>query len=159
MGSDNSVLESKPKYFPQTEIAKENTFFLRDLFINNKNSDGYIDQLGLSHITNNLIDKPTLEIIFQICASRNKKLSYNDFLYFYSLLKTKTFYAKLNFIIYFIFIKDENLSKYIYIKNVNKYYKRSYLLSKILLNENIINTDIIEKKKFLILLKIISKKK
>ena len=153
MGSDNSASEVKPKYLPQSEIAKENTIFLRELFKRNRNSNGYLDLFGLSYITNNLIDKSNLEIILKMCSSRNNNLSYNDFLYYNALLKTKIFDSKLNFIIYFIFMEDEKQSKDIYINKVNKYYKKSFILSYILLDENIINTDIIEKSKLFAFIK------
>ena len=147
MGSDNVVSEPKIKYLPESEIKIENSFFLRDLFNKYKNSDGFINQIGLSKMTNYLIDKSTLDIIIKICGSRNNKLIYSDLLYFYALLKTKRFDAKLNFILYFIFMTNEHLNKEIYISLVKKFYKISNLLSSILLNENIINNDKIEKSK------------
>ena len=145
MGSDNSNEVNNTKFLPQTEINRENSYFLRDLYLKYKNSDGYIDLMGLSRMTNNLIDKSTLCIILKICSSKENKLKYNDFVYFYALLKTKRFSAKMNFILYFIFPSNPSKTKNNYISQVNYYYKHSYTLSKILLDENIINKDIITK--------------
>ena len=145
MGSDNVIVEQKPKYLPKSEIVKENNYILRDLFNKYKNYDGNINLLGLSKMTNNLIEKSTLEIIIKICCSKENKLLYIDFLYFYALLKTKIFDAKLNFILYFVFAGNAFDMKDNYIFNVKKFYQNSYFLSKILLNEFIINKEIIEK--------------
>ena len=146
MGYDIDVIE-KEKYLSDTEINKENNLFLRELFMKYKNYNGAITPFALSRMLNNLIDDSILNKIFEFCSSKDNTLIYNDFLYFYTLLKTKSFNAKMNFILYFIFSNELSITKDVYIYNVKKYYHNSYLLYKTLLNENIINDNKIEKEK------------
>ena len=148
MGTDISTKEKKRKFLSDSDLIKENNNYLRELFLKYKNFDGLINQNGLYRMTNGLIDKSILEIIFKICSTKENKLLYNDLLYFYALLKTKSFDAKMNFLLYFIFSDNSIITKEIYKNKVKKYYQNSYQLYKIFLNENIIlNNNKIEKTK------------
>ena len=143
MGSDN-IIEQKPKLLHNNDIIKENSSFLANLFMKYKNYDGLITKVGFNKMTNGLIDRQIIDEIFEICSSKDKKFIYNDFVYFYALLKTKLFGPKLNFLLYFIFSKNNSLTKEKYISSVKFYYHNSDLLY-LFLDENIINNDKIEK--------------
>ena len=157
MGSDNTP--QKERYLSKEEIKKETDIFIIDLFQKYKNFEGVLSKNDFNKIANGLIDNNIINIIFNICSSKNEKLSKNDFFYFYSLLKTKSFKAKINFLIYFIFGENTLLKKETYILIVKKYYKNSLLLSKIFLDKNIINEEIIEKEKVIEFIKINYKSK
>ena len=147
MGSDNSP--QKERYLSKDEIKKEADNFVIDLFQKYKNYEGVLSQNDFNRIVNGLIDSSTINIIFQLCSSKNDKLSKNDFLYFFALLKTKSFDAKINFLLYFVFGENTIIKKETYISLVNKYYKNSLLLNKIFLDNNIIKEEIVEKEKVL----------
>ena len=61
--------------------------------------------------------------------------------YFYSLLVTPSFEAKLNFLLDFIFIKNNKLPKEKYIKKVNIYFENSKKLTDIFLDKNLIDDN------------------
>ena len=61
--------------------------------------------------------------------------------YFYSLLVTPSFEAKLNFLLDFIFIKNNKLPKEKYIKKVNIYFENSKKLTDIFLDKNLIEDN------------------
>ena len=143
MGSDNS--QEKQRYLTKEEIKKETDNFVLELFQKNKNIEGNISKIDFNRITNGLIDIGIIKIIFQLCSSKNERLSKNDFKYFYALLKTKSFVAKSNFLLYFIFGKNTALETSEYISLVKKYYMNSPSLYEIFLNNNIINNQVIEK--------------
>ena len=145
MGSDNS--QEKHRYLTKEEIKKETDNFVLELFQKNKNIEGNISKIDFNRITNGLIDNGIIKIIFQLCSSKNEKLSKNDFIYFYALLKTKSFDAKTNFLLYFIFGKNTLLETSEYISLVKKYFVNSPSLYEIFLNNNIINNQVIEKEK------------
>ena len=141
MGSDNTIIEKRKKYLPESEINKENNLYLRDLYLKYKNFDGFVTQYGLFQMMNGLIDKSIVDTIFKFCCSRENRFVFKDFLYFYTLLKTKSFDGKTNFLLYFIFEDEEIIRRALYIKRVKFYYSNSHLLYKILLNEKIINSS------------------
>ena len=143
MGSDNSI--EKQRFLTKEEIKKESDNFVLELFQKNKNIEGNISKIDFNRITNGLIDISIIKIIFQLCSSKNERLSKNDFKYFYALLKTKSFVAKSNFLLYFIFGKNTALETSEYISLVKKYYTNSPSLYEIFLNNNIINNQVIEK--------------
>ena len=151
MGSDNNP--QKERYLSKEEIKKERDAFIIDLFQKYKNYEGVLSKNDFNRIANGLIDNNIINIIFKICSSKNDILSKNDFLYFYALLKTKSFNAKINFLLFFIFEENTSLKKEIYISMVKKYYKNSLLLDKIFLDNNIINDEDIEKEKVLTFIK------
>lgn len=141
MGSDNTIIEKKERYLPKSEINKENNFYLRDLYLKYKNYDGFVTQYGLYQMMNGLIDKSIVDTIFKFCCPREKRFMFKDFLYFYTLLKTKSFEGKTNFLLYFIFEEESNIGRSLYIKRVKLYYHNSHLLYKILLSEKITNSN------------------
>ena len=147
MGSDNTP--QKERYLSKEEIKKEADIFIKDLFQKYKNIDGCLSKNDFRRITNGLIDSRIINKIFKICSSKNDKLSKGDFKYFYALLKTKHFDAKINFLLYFIFGENTVILKETYISLVKKYYENSKLLIDIFLNNNIINNEVIEKVKVL----------
>ena len=145
MGSDNSI--EKQRFLTKDEIKKESDNFILELFQKNKGVEGDISKNDFNRMTNGLIDNDIINIIFQLCSSKNDKLSKNDFKYFYALLKTKSIDAKINFLLYFIFEKNTELESSVYISLVKKYYINSHPLYEIFLNNNIIINQVIEKKK------------
>jgi hypothetical protein len=138
MGS-SAVLRSKT-HLEKSEIdrisSKNN--YINAVFTRAKNVDGFLTIKELNTITNGLVNNKILKKIIQICGSKKDILTYDDFCYFYALLNTSSFEAKLNFLLDFIFIKKEKLPKEKYIKKVKKYFSGSDLLNLIFLNENII---------------------
>ena len=144
MGSENS--QENQRYLTKDEIKKETDNFMLEIFQKNKNIEGNLSKIDFNRITNGLIDNSIINIIFQICSSKNDRLSKNDFKYFYALLKTKNFDAKINFLLYFIFEKNVVIGVQNYLYLVKKYYEKSPALYGIFLNSNIINNEIIEKK-------------
>ena len=147
MGSDNKP--QNPRFLSKDEIKKEIDNFTIELFQKNKNIEGCLSKIDFHRIVNGLIDNSMINIIFDICSSKNDKLTKDDFLYFYALLKTKSYEAKINFLLYFIFEKNTILKKETYIFLVKKYYKNSLFLSRLFLDIGIINNDAIEKEKIL----------
>ena len=145
MGSDNSP--RKERYLSKDEIKKETDNFIIDIFQKYKNFEGVLSQNDFNRIANGLINNSTINIIFRFCSSKNDKLTKNDFLYFFALLKTKSFDAKINFLLYFVFEENIIIKKETYISLVNKYYKNSLLLIKIFLDNNIVDEEIVEKEK------------
>ena len=145
MGSNNTP--KKQRYLSIDEIKKENNNFIIDLFQKYKNFEGFLSKSDFIRITNGLIDSNTTNIIFQICSSKEDKLSKNDFMYFYALLRTKSFDAKLYFLLYFIFEENTILRQITYTLLVKKYYQNSLFLTKVFQDSNIIKNDVIEKEK------------
>ena len=152
MGSDNSP--RKERYLSKDEIKKETDNFIIDIFQKYKNFEGVLSQNDFNRIANGLINNSTINIIFRFCSSKNDKLTKNDFLYFFALLKTKSFDAKINFLLYFVFEENIIIKKETYISLVNKYYKNSLLLIKIFLDNNIVDEEIVEKEKVIKFIKI-----
>ena len=139
MGTNSS---RKKKYLTKTEIdhvlnKKES---LKTLFDKLKNADGFFTIIELRQLTNGLIEEYILKKIIQICGVKEHRLAYWDFLYFYALLNTTSSNIKLNFILDFIFLKKDNISKEKYIRKVKKYFYNSGTLLKLLLIDDIINS-------------------
>ena len=140
MGS-SAVLRSKT-HLEKTEI-KEITL-KNDYFIsmqNTKDEDKLISLKELNIMTNGIIKEKILKKIIQICGSVKDKLKQDDLAYFYSLLVTPSFEAKLNFLLDFIFIKNNKLPKEKYIKKVNIYFENSKKLTDIFLDKNLIDDN------------------
>ena len=140
MGTNSS---NRRKYLKKNEIEavlnkKES---LKFLFEKIKNADGFFTIFELRQLTNGLIEEFILKKIIQICGTKEHRLAYWDFLYFYALLNTTSSYAKLNFILDFIFLKKDSILKEKYIRKVKKYFYNSGILKKILLIDDIINND------------------
>ena len=140
MGTNNS---NRKKYLTKQEIEnvlnkKES---LKIIFEKIKNADGFLTIIELRQLTNGLIEEFILKKIIQICGSKEHRLTYWDFLYFYALLNIKSSEIKLNFVLDFIFTRKEIVIKEKYINKVKKYFYNSGILKKILLSHDIINID------------------
>ena len=116
------------------EITLKNDYIL-SLRENSKDGDKLISLKELNLMTNGIIKEKILKKIIQICGSVKDKLKQDDFDYFYSLLVTPSFEAKLNFLLDFIFIKKNKLPKEKYIHKVNIYFENSKLLTDIFLDK------------------------
>ena len=125
---------SKPEI---NEITIKNEY-ISSLKDNTKEEDKFITIKELNTITNGIIKEKILKKIIQICGSVKDKLTQDDFAYFYSLLVTHSFEAKLNFLLDFIFIKKNKLPKEKYIKKVNTYFENSKLLTDIFLDKSLL---------------------
>ena len=112
---------------------------LKGLFEKFKNADGLITIIELRQLTNGLIEEFILKKIIEICGTKERRLTYWDFLYFYALLNTSSSQTKLNFILDFIFLKKDNILKEKYIHKVKKYFENGGMLLKMLLHDNVIN--------------------
>ena len=119
------------------KICSKNNY-INTIFSKEKNDEDCLTIRELNIITNGLIKEKILKKIIQICASKKEKLTFDDFCYFYALLNTISFEAKLNFLLDFIFIKKEKLPKEKYIKKINKYFLNSELLTDIFLDKELI---------------------
>ena len=140
MGTNSS---NRRKYLKKNEIEavlnkKES---LKALFEKIKNADGFFTIFELRQLTNGLIEEFILKKIIRICGTKEHRLAYWDFLYFYALLNTSSSFAKLNFVLDFIFLKKDSVLKEKYIRKVKKYFYNSGILKNILLADDIINND------------------
>ena len=122
------------------EITLKNDYIL-SLRENSKDGDKLISLKELNIMTNGIIKEKILKKIIQICGSVKDKLKQDDFDYFYSLLVTPSFEAKLNFLLDFIFIKKNKLPKEKYIHKVNIYFENSKLLTDIFLDKALIDNN------------------
>ena len=140
MGTNSSY---KKKYLTKSEIdhvlSKKES--LKNLFDKIKNAEGFFTIFELRQLTNGLIEECILKKIIQICGTKERRLAYWDFLYFYALLNTTSANVKLNFILDFIFLKKDNIIKEKYILKAKKYFFNGGILLKLLLNDDIINND------------------
>ena len=138
MGS-SAVLRSTT-YLEKSEIEKisSKNKYINAVFSREKNVDGFLTIKELNNITNGLLNSKILKKIIQICGSKKDKLTYDDFCYFYALLITSSLEAKLNFLLDFIFIKKDKLSKEKYINKIKKYFNGSDLLNEIFLEDKLI---------------------
>ena len=140
MGTNSSY---KKKYLTKSEIdhvlSKKES--LKNLFEKIKNAEGFFTIFELRQLTNGLIEECILKKIIQICGTKERRLAYWDFLYFYALLNTTSANVKLNFILDFIFLKKDNIIKEKYILKAKKYFFNGGILLKLLLNDDIINND------------------
>ena len=141
MGS-SSVLRKKT-HLEKLEIEKLCSInqLINQVFINAKNEDGFLTIKELKMITNGLLNEKILKKIIQICGSKKKRLTYDDFCYFYALLNTSSFSAKINFLLDFIFIKKDKLSKEKYINKIYKYFNGSKLLTRVFLDEQLMQNS------------------
>ena len=138
MGSSESL--RKKKYLTKEEIddiISKNVNLLQ-IFKKMKNSDGLLTTNELNIITYGLINPKIRKKIIQICGSITDKLNLEDLCYFYSLLNTNSFEAKLNFLLDFIFIKKDKIPKDKYIHKVFKYLGKSPELLKIFLDSTLL---------------------
>ena len=139
MGSSESTLRKK-KYLTKEEIEVDvsRNIYLLPIFKKIKNSDGLLTTNELNSITYGLINPKIRKKIIQICGSKADKLNLEDLCYFYSLLNTSSYEAKLNFLLDFIFIKKDKLPKEKYIHKVKKYFVGSSFLQLILLDPKLL---------------------
>ena len=135
MGGSESL--RKKKYLSKEKIDNiiSKNVNLLQIFKKMKNSDGLLTINELNIITYGLINQKIRKKIIQICGSITDKLNLDDLCYFYSLLITTSFEAKLNFLLDFIFIKKDKLPKDKYVKKVIKYFGKSPQLLKIFLEQ------------------------
>ena len=144
---NNSELGSKKRYLSKEEISLINNLEvnLNDTIDKYKNSDGVITVKELKNISKGLLSNSICKKIIKICG-KDGKLTNEDFFYFYALLKTDSFKAKLNFILDFIFFKSNKLDKNTYIYRATKYYNKSPNLLNILIDDNLVqNNEFFEK--------------
>ena len=141
MGS-SAVLKSSNHLSQQeiNEIIIKNEYIV-SLKANSKEEDKLISIKDLNSLTNGIIKEKILRKILQVCGSVKDKLTQDDFAYFYSLLVTPSFEAKINFLLDFIFIKKNKLPKEKYIKKVNIYFENSQKLTDIFLDKNLIENE------------------
>ena len=139
MGSSESNLRKK-KYLTKEEIEVDvsRNIYLLPIFKKIKNSDGLLTTNELNTITYGLINPKIRKKIIQICGSKIDKLNLEDLCYFYSIINTTSYEAKLNFLLDFIFIKKDKLPKEKYIHKVQKYFVGSSLLQSILLDPKLL---------------------
>ena len=141
MGS-SAVLKSSNHLTQQeiNEIIIKNEYLV-SLKTNSKDEDKLISLKELNSLTNGIIKEKILRKIMQVCGSVKDKLTHDDFAYFYSLLVTPSFEAKINFLLDFIFIKKNKLPKENYIRKVNTYFENSQKLIDIFLDKNLIDDN------------------
>ena len=147
MGNDSDH-ETKRKYLSKDEILSiKGIDNVNQIFNSNKNAKGIITLIELKNLTRGLLNDSVCKKIIKICGSGENKMTNYDLLYFFALLKTDSIDAKINFILDFIFTKKSILDISKYKKKVNKYYNKSSVLIKILLDSDLINLkEHIEKK-------------
>ena len=153
---NNSEYGANKKYLSKEDIKSINGLesSVNDIFNKYKNSDGVIAVNQLKNISKGLLSIPLCKKIIKICGSKNDKLTKEDLIYFFALLNTNKFDAKLLFLLDFIFCKKNKLDKNKYIHKVTKYYKQSKLLINILLNEKLINKfDVFEREEIIAYIK------
>ena len=140
MGND-SEHETKRKYLSKEEIlSTKGIDNINEIFNSYKNSKGIITINEFKKLTRGLLNDSICKKIMLICGSTEDKITNHDLMYFFALLNTNSFDAKLNFILDFIFTKKNTLNIDKYKKKVNKYYNNSAILRSILLNKNLLNT-------------------
>jgi len=146
MGSNESSLRKK-KYLTQEEIDSiiSKNVNLLPIFKKMKNSDGLLTTNELNIITYGLINPKIRKKIIQICGSKADKLNLEDLCYFYSLINTNSVEAKLNFLLDFIFIKKDKLSKEKYVHKVIKYFVKSQPLQSMFLDPKLLEKEKQEK--------------
>ena len=146
MGSNESSLRKK-KYLTQEEIDSiiSKNVNLLPIFKKMKNSDGLLTTNELNIITYGLINPKIRKRIIQICGSKADKLNLEDLCYFYSLINTNSVEAKLNFLLDFIFIKKDKLSKEKYVHKVIKYFVKSQPLQSMFLDPKLLEKEKQEK--------------
>ena len=155
MGND-SEHETKRKYLSKEEIlSTKGINNINEIFNSYKNSKGIITIDEFKKLTRGLLNDSLCKKIFLICGSTPDKLTNHDLMYFFALLHTNSFEAKLNFILDFIFTKKNSLNIDKYIKKVHKYYNNSTVISNILLNKDLLNAkEQLEKKEVFNFIKI-----
>ena len=131
---NNSDTDSKGRYLSKEEISLIDNIEinLNEIIDKYKNADGVITEKELKNISRGLLSNSICKKIIKICG-KDGKLTNDDFYYFYALLRTDSFKAKLNFILDFIFYKSNKLDKNTYIYRVAKYYNKSPTLFNILI--------------------------
>ena len=139
----SSAVLRKKTHLEKSEIEKicSKNKYINTVFSREKNEDSYLTIKELNIITNGLLNEKILKKIIQICASKKDKLTYDDFCYFYALLNTSSFKAKIDFLLDFIFIKNDKVSKEKYINKINKYFAGSRLLNDIFLDKNLLQNS------------------
>ena len=144
MGTGSSY--KRKKYLNKIQI--ENICQTNQFFYSSKKfkiGDSSISLIEFYHITNGLIGIPIIKKIMEICQTKSDKFTVNDLKYFYALLNTNNIDAKINFLLDFIFLKENKLKKEIYISEVNNSFQRSKTLLQLFLKEEFINNEKIER--------------
>ena len=151
---------NKRKYLTKEEILSikgiEN---VNSIFNRYKNTKGIISLNNFKNLTRGLLSDSICKKIIKICGSGENKMTNYDLMYFFALLNTNSFDAKLNFILDFIFTRKNTLDIKKYKKKVNKYYNKSPLLLNILLCNDLLNSkEQIKKEEIFNFIKITSDK-
>ena len=142
MGNDSDH-QTKKKYLTKEEVlSTKGIENINDIYNIYKNTKGIITLTEFRNITKNLLTDSEYKKILKICGTNNTKFTEYDLMYFYAILTTNSFNAKLNFILDFIFTKKNTIPKEKYIRKVNKYYNKSEELYNILSNKDMINNKI-----------------
>ena len=136
---NNTEYRLKERYLSLEEIKliNDNEPNLNEIMNKYKNSDGILTVKELRILSKGLLTSSLCKKIIKICGV-NDRLTVDDFLYFYALLNTDSFKAKLNFLLDFIFYKNNKLNKKDYIHKVYKYYGKSQTLLNALINNNLL---------------------
>ena len=147
---NNSEYGKKERYLSKEELKAIDGLepSINEIFNHYKNSDGVITINELKKISKGLLTNSICKKIIKIYGSEKDKLNNDELLYFFGLLNTNSFKAKLNLLLDFIFYPKKKLNKDKYIHKVLKYYQQSQILIKILLDAKIIQKyNIFEKGK------------
>ena len=111
MGNDPER-QTKIKYLSKEEILSIKGIDNANIIFNSyKNIKGIITIKEFKNLTRGLLNDSISKKIFKICGSTEDKMTSYDLMYFFALLNTNSFDAKLNFILDFIFTKKAILEK------------------------------------------------
>ena len=111
MGNDSDH-QTKKKYLTKEEVlSTKGIENINDIYNIYKNTKGIITLTEFRNITKNLLTDSEYKKILKICGTNNTKFTEYDLMYFYAILTTNSFNAKLNFILDFIFTKKNTIPK------------------------------------------------
>ena len=138
----NGSISNRRRYLKLNEIEdiSSKNPSINQIFLKMKNCEDLISDNEFNAITYKLLNEKIRKKIIKICSSNNISfsLSLDDLKYFYALLNTTSFEAKLNFLLDFIFFDKNKIPTDKYINKVNKYFYGSETLLSIFLSSEII---------------------
>ena len=137
---NNSIFGKKERYLSKEEIMAIDGLesSINKIFNKYKNSNGVITIKELKNLSKGLLTNSICKKIIKIIGSEKDKLNNDELIYFFGLLITNSFQAKLNLLLDFIFSRKKKLDKNKYIHKVLKYYQQSSFITDILLNKEMI---------------------